>query len=70
LYTVTRSNQNEALLWKSAVMGVQKAPVDTGTFCSSPILVFYIPPFGKCLPSSGAVSSAVLRQVDSVKASK
>jgi hypothetical protein len=26
LYTVTRTTQNEALLWKIAVLGMQKAP--------------------------------------------
>jgi len=45
-------------------------PVDAGTFCSLSILVFYIPPFWKCLPGSGAVPPAVLMLEDSVKASK
>jgi hypothetical protein len=34
---VTRSTQDEALLWKIAVLGMQKAPLDTGTICSLPI---------------------------------
>jgi hypothetical protein len=38
-YTVTRATQNEALLWKVAVLGMKKPPVGAGTFCPSPILV-------------------------------
>jgi hypothetical protein len=51
----------------------KKPPVDAGTFCSSPILVFDIPPCRKYLPgvpASGAGPSAVLMQECSVKASK
>ncbi len=48
----------------------KKPPVDAGTFCSSPILVFDIPPCRKYLPDSGAGPSAVLMQEYSVKASK
>jgi hypothetical protein len=47
-YTVTKANQNEALLWKIAVLGMKKPPVGPGTFFPSPILVFYIPPCRKC----------------------
>jgi hypothetical protein len=36
------SNQNEALLWKIAVLGMKKPPVGAGTFCLLPMLVFYI----------------------------
>ncbi len=50
-YTVTKGTQNEALLWKIAVLGMGKDPVGAGTFCPSPILVFYIPPCWKCLPA-------------------
>jgi hypothetical protein len=49
---------------------MQKAPVDAGTFCSSPILAFDIPPSRKYLYVLGAGPSAVLMQEDSVKASK
>jgi hypothetical protein len=48
----------------------KKPSVDAGTFCSSPLLVFYIPPRRKCLPGSGAGPSAVLMQDDVVKALK
>jgi hypothetical protein len=48
----------------------KKPPVDAGTFCSSPILVFDIPPCRKYLLASGAGPSAVLMQEYSVKASK
>jgi hypothetical protein len=50
-YTVTKANQNEALLWKVAVLGKEKPPVSAGTFFPSPTLVFYIPPCRKCLPA-------------------
>ncbi len=70
LHTVTKAIQNEAPLWKHAVLGMEKDPADAGTFCTSPILVFNIPPCRKCPPSSGAVPSAVLMPKDSVKASK
>ncbi len=30
--------------------GNEKAPVGAGSFCPSPMLVFYIPPCRKCLP--------------------
>jgi hypothetical protein len=49
-YTVTKANQNEALLWKVAVLGKEKPPVGAGTFFPSPTLVFYNPPCRKCLP--------------------
>jgi hypothetical protein len=48
----------------------KKPSVGAGTFCTSPILVFDIPPCRKCLPASGAGHSAVLMQENSVKASK
>jgi hypothetical protein len=51
VYTVTKANQNEALLWKVAVLGKEKPPVGAGTFFPSPTLVFYIPPCRKCLPA-------------------
>jgi hypothetical protein len=51
-YTVTKATQNEALLWKVAVLGMVKPPVGAGTFCPSPILAFYIPPCWKYLPVS------------------
>jgi hypothetical protein len=70
LHTVTRALQNEALLWKIQAWECKKPPVDSGTFCNLSILVFYIPPFWKCLPGSGAVPPAVLMQEDSVKAAK
>ncbi len=50
-YTVTKANQNEALLWKVAVLGMEKPPVGVGTFCPSPMLAFYIPPCRKCPPA-------------------
>jgi hypothetical protein len=37
-YTVTKANQNEALLWKIAVLGMEKPPVGAGTFCPLPFL--------------------------------
>ena len=48
---MTKANQNEALLWKVAVLGMVKPPVGAGTFCRSPMLVFYSPPCRKCLPA-------------------
>jgi hypothetical protein len=48
----------------------KKPSVDAGTFCSSSILVFDIPPCQKYLPASGAGPSPLLMQVDSLKASK
>jgi hypothetical protein len=48
----------------------KKPLFDAGTFYSSPILVFYIPPCRKLLPGSGAVTYAVLMQENSVKVSK
>jgi hypothetical protein len=47
-YTVTKANQNEALLWKTAVLEMKKPPVVAGTFCPSTMLVFYIPSSQKC----------------------
>jgi hypothetical protein len=44
LYTVTRTTQNEAVLWKSAGPGMKKPPVGAGTFCPLPILIFYFLP--------------------------
>jgi hypothetical protein len=35
IHTVTKANQNKALLWKMAVLGMEKSPVGTRTFCSS-----------------------------------
>jgi hypothetical protein len=49
--TVTKGTENEALLWKIAVLGMGKDPVGAGTFFPSPILVYYIPPCWKCLPA-------------------
>jgi hypothetical protein len=48
----------------------KKTPVGAETFCPSPILSFYIPPYRKYLPASGAGPSAVLILEDSVKTSK
>jgi hypothetical protein len=45
---------NEAFLWKIAVLGMEKPPIGAGTFCPSPVLVLYIPPCRKCFPASGA----------------
>ena len=45
--TVTKANQDEALLWKVAVLGMEKPPVSAGTFCPLPMLAFYIPPSGQ-----------------------
>jgi hypothetical protein len=42
-----KANQNEALLWKIAVLRMKEPPVGTGTFCPSPMLVFYISQCGK-----------------------
>ncbi len=69
-YTVTKATQNEALLWKIAVLGREKLPVGTGAFFPFPILAFYIPPCRKSTLASEAGPSAVLMQEDSVKASK
>jgi hypothetical protein len=44
MYTVTKANQNEALLRKLAVLGMEKPSVDVGTFCPLPVLAFFIPP--------------------------
>ncbi len=49
-YTVTKAIQNEALLWKTAVLGMEKAPLGAGTFSPSPILVFNNPPCKKSFP--------------------
>ena len=38
---------NEAFLWKTAVLGREKPTVGAGTSCPWPILVFYIPPCRK-----------------------
>ncbi len=70
-YTVTKATQNEALLWKIAVLGREKVSFWCRNFLSlslSGILWFYILPCRKSLPASGP--SAVLLQEDSVKASK
>jgi hypothetical protein len=37
-----KADQNEALLWNIAVLGMEKPPDVAGKFCSSPMLVFYI----------------------------
>jgi len=42
LHTVTKATQNEAFPWKRAVIEMEKGPR-----CTSPILVFTIPPCGK-----------------------
>jgi hypothetical protein len=57
------SGKFQFLEWK-------KPPVGAGTFCPSPILVFYmyILQCRKCLPASGAGPSVM--QEDSVNASK
>jgi hypothetical protein len=47
-YTVTKDSQNEALVWKIAVLGKKKPPVGAETFCPSPMQEFYIPPCRKC----------------------
>jgi hypothetical protein len=52
LYTVTKGTQKEALLWKIAVLRMEKNPVGVGTFCPSLMLVFNIPPCWKCFPAS------------------
>jgi hypothetical protein len=44
----------------------KKTPFGAGKFFPSPILVFYIPPCRKYLPSSGAGHSAMLIQENSV----
>jgi hypothetical protein len=36
-YTVTKANQNEALLWKIAVLGTKKSPVGARKFSPSPM---------------------------------
>ncbi len=36
-----QATQNEAILWKIAVLGREKPPVGAETFCPSPILAFY-----------------------------
>jgi hypothetical protein len=38
---------NEAFLWKTAVLGREKPTVGAGISCPWPILVFYIPPCRK-----------------------
>jgi hypothetical protein len=51
-HTVTRAAQNEALLWKIAVLGMKKAPCWCRNILRpSPILLFYIPPCCKFLRS-------------------
>jgi hypothetical protein len=37
-YTVTKTDQNEALRWKISVLGMKKPPVSAGTFCPLPLL--------------------------------
>jgi hypothetical protein len=69
-YTVTKATQNEATLWKIAVLGREKPHVGAGTYFPSPILAFYIPPCRKSILASEAGPSAVLMQEDSVKTSK
>jgi hypothetical protein len=46
--TVAKANQYEALLWKTSVLGMKKPHVGAGTFCSSSMLVFYIPQCRNC----------------------
>ncbi len=47
-YTVTKANQNEALLWKIAVREWNSPLLVPEHFFSRPMLVFYIPPCRKC----------------------
>jgi hypothetical protein len=51
-----KANQNEALLWKIAVLGMKKPPVGAGNVFPSPMLVFYIPSCRKCLPHLGSLN--------------
>jgi hypothetical protein len=51
LYKVGKANQNEALLWKIAFLGMKKPTIGAGTFSPSPMLVFYITSFRKCIPA-------------------
>ncbi len=39
MYSVTRATQNEALLWKIAILEMEKPSVGAGTFCPLPILL-------------------------------
>jgi hypothetical protein len=49
--TVTKVNQNEALLRKVAFLEMEKPPVGAGTFCPSHMLAFCIPHCRKYLPT-------------------
>jgi hypothetical protein len=44
MYSVTRATQNEALLWKIAILKMKNPPVGAGIFCPLPILFIYISP--------------------------
>jgi hypothetical protein len=54
IYTVTRTTQNEALLWKITVLGMKKPPVGARTFCPLSKLLFYSRPYWIYLPVSEA----------------
>jgi hypothetical protein len=69
LYTVTRTTQNEAVLWISAGLGMKKPPVGAGTFCHLPILIFYFLPCWKYRPVSGAGPSPCCYRKNSVRTS-
>jgi hypothetical protein len=46
LYTVTKANKNEALIWKSAILVTEKPPVrGAGTFCPSPMRWYFKFPY-------------------------
>ena len=53
-YTVTKTTQNEALLWKITVLGKDKNLVGAGTFYTSPILVIYILYAGRVFRPQGS----------------
>ena len=54
LYTVTKTTQNEALLWKITILGKDKILVGAGTFYTSPILVIYILYAGRVFRPQGS----------------
>jgi hypothetical protein len=45
----------------------KKPPVDAGTFCSSPILVFDIPPCRKYLPAFCCADAGIFRKSLKIK---
>jgi len=51
---VTKTTQNEALLWKITVLGKDKNLVGAGTFYTSPILVIYILYAGRVFRPQGS----------------